>query len=85
MLIILDIQLNDEKMSRIFLNLFILRNSASKISSRQLSSFKGNFSSGRSSAYKWYALLSGTSLGVGYFALKSFKKNQIYALQHRKV
>lgn len=70
---------------RILINLISSRNSASKLASRHLATLKGNYGGNRTNLTKWYWLLSGTGLAVGYFAIKSFKNSRVYALQQRKV
>ena len=71
---------------RILRNLFSTRNSAAKLTSRHLTSFKGNFGGNRTNLTKYYWLLTGSGVAIGYFAIKSFKNStQVYALQQRKV
>lgn len=71
---------------RILKSLILSKNSASHLTSRQLTSFKGSFGGNRTNLTKWYWLLTGGGVAVGYFAIKSFKNStQIYALQQRKV
>lgn len=71
---------------KILQNLFSARNRANKINSRYVTSFNGNFSGNRSNLTKWYWLLSGTGVAIGFFALKSYKNStKVYALQQRKV
>lgn len=79
--------MKNKKMSgKILKSLFLAQNRAVSLNSRHLSSFKGNFSGNRTNLTKWYWLLSGTGVAIGFFAIKSYKsQSQVYALQTRKV
>lgn len=71
---------------KVLKNLFLARNGAFNLTTRRVSTFKGGFGANRTSLTKWYWLLSGTGVAIGYFAFKSLKNStQIYALQQRKV
>jgi hypothetical protein len=75
------------KMSgQVLKSFFSLRIRASSLNTRQLSTLKGHSGGNRTNLTKWYWLLSGTGVAVGYYALKSFRNSsQVYALQQRKV
>lgn len=70
---------------RNLLNLISCRNNALNLFPRHFSSFNKNFGSQRTSLTKWYWLLTGSGVTIGYFAIKSFKtSSQVYALTPRK-
>jgi len=66
--------------------LIFTKQSALGLPNRRLSSFRVNPSYNKNGAVKWYCLLTGTGLGIGYYAFKSFKnQSKIFALQPRRV
>lgn len=70
---------------RNFLNLVSRRGSALNLFPRHSSSFNRNFGAQRTNLTKWYWLLTGSGVAIGYFAIKSFKSSsQVHALTQRR-